>query len=117
MHKIYFLLTCSLLLVAFSAVAKKETVAVKVYGNCGMCKTRIEKAAKDAGATKADWDEDSKMLTVQFKSGKTSIEKIQQQVALVGHDNGNYKTTDTVYDSLPGCCKYDRSGKPSTSHQ
>jgi mercuric ion binding protein len=116
MKLITFLLTICLFCFGFIASAKKETNTVKVYGNCGMCKTRIEKAAKDAGATKAEWNEDSKMLTVQFKSGKTSIEKIQEQVALVGHDTGSFKATESVYESLPGCCKYDRSGKPSTGH-
>lgn len=116
MKKITCLLTICLLFLGFAASAKKETTSVKVYGNCGMCKTRIEKAAKDAGASKAVWDEDSKMLTVQFKSGKTSIEKIQAQVALVGHDTGSFKATESVYESLPGCCKYDRTGKPSTGH-
>lgn len=116
MKRISFLLMICFLCFGFAAMAKKETASVKVYGNCGMCKSRIEKAAKDAGATKAEWDEDSKMLTVQFKSGKTSLEKIQEQVALVGHDTGSFKTTESVYESLPGCCKYDRTGKPSTGH-
>lgn len=116
MKRITLLLSICVFCFGLVASAKKETASVKVYGNCGMCKTRIEKAAKEAGASKAEWDEDSKMLTVQFKSGKTSIEKIQQQVALVGHDTGSFKTTQSVYENLPGCCKYDRAGKPSTNH-
>jgi copper chaperone CopZ len=34
----------------------------KVNGACGQCKDRIEKASKDAGASMADWDADTRFL-------------------------------------------------------
>jgi len=34
-----------------------KTETIKVWGNCDMCKARIEKAAKVEGVTKANWDE------------------------------------------------------------
>ena len=39
-------------LLAFTSCvnAQAKTETFKVSGNCGMCKTKIEKAAKDAGA-------------------------------------------------------------------
>ena len=42
---------------------KFVTVEMKVWGNCGRCKSRIEKAAKKKGVVKAAWDIDSKILT------------------------------------------------------
>lgn len=33
-----------------------KTEIFKVWGNCGMCKARIEKAVKEEGATSADWN-------------------------------------------------------------
>lgn len=104
------------LFAAGSAMAK-EVKSIQVLGNCGMCESRIEKAALEAGASRADWDENSKMLTVTFKKRKTSLEVIQRKIAAVGHDNGSYKATDDVYNKLPGCCKYDRSGKPGGEHK
>lgn len=43
-----------------------KTETFKVYGNCGMCKKRIEKATTGEGITKADWNVDSKIMTVTF---------------------------------------------------
>ena len=92
----------------FSSFAQSKTETFQVSGNCGMCKTRIEKAAKEAGAKEAAWDADTKQLTVTYESSLTNTAKIQQKLADVGHDNPGFKTSDDVYNKLPGCCKYDR---------
>jgi periplasmic mercuric ion binding protein len=88
---------------------KSKTETFKVWGNCGMCKDRIEKAAKDEGATTATWDIKTKMLTVTFDPAKTSVDALDKKLASVGHDTEKYKADDKVYNSLPGCCKYQRS--------
>ncbi len=94
----------------FANVAKTEKI--KVYGNCGMCKTRIEKAAKSVqGVTKATWDSEDLMLTVTYDDTKTTTLKIEEAVAKVGHDTDNAKATDKTYNELPGCCQYDRPAK------
>lgn len=92
----------------FNSFAQSKTESFQVSGNCGMCKTRIEKAAKEAGAKEAAWDADTKQLTVTYESSLTNTAKIQQKLADVGHDNPGFKTSDDVYNKLPGCCKYDR---------
>jgi copper chaperone CopZ len=91
-----------------NAATSIQTAQIPVAGNCGSCKSRIEKAAKTAGATKADWSAKAQTLTVTFDSSTTSVDKISQQVAAVGHDTGKYKADDKTYNALPGCCKYDR---------
>jgi len=84
---------------------------VKVYGNCEMCKNRIDEAAKDVvGVISADWDIDSKMLHLEFDTEKVSLETVEKAIATVGHDTENFRAPDNVYDELPGCCLYDRSG-------
>lgn len=86
---------------------KKETF--KVAGNCGMCETRIEKAAKSVdGVLSADWDKETKMVNVKFNSDDVDIHKVHMAIAKAGHDTKMYKASDEVYDKLPGCCKYDR---------
>ena len=78
-----------------------------VEGNCEMCEARIEKAAhKVTGVISADWNVDSKMIDVVFDGCKTSVDKIQKAIADAGHDATNHKANSTVYEKLPGCCKY-----------
>ena len=92
-----------------SVIAKTKTEEFKVYGNCGMCKNRIEKAAKAVeGVTKADWDSETKMIKVTYDDAKTDADKIQLAIANIGHDTKEHKADDKVYDKLHGCCKYDR---------
>ena len=95
-------------LMSYSSVESK-TEKFKVYGNCGMCESRIEKAAKSVeGVSSADWDKETKMIEVTFDESKTNIDKIEKEIAAVGHDTKNYSSDDKVYSNLPGCCKYER---------
>lgn len=106
---IYAALLFSIFAVNFSfaqTALQKETI--KVWGNCGMCKTTIEKAAKSAGASVASWNEDSKELKVSYAVNKTSGTKIQQAIARSGYDTQDFTADNKAYDNLHGCCKYDR---------
>lgn len=85
-----------------------KTESFMVMGNCGMCKTRIEKAAKIEGVTKAEWDADKQQLTVTYNQTMVKTDDILKKVAAVGHDSEKFKAEDKVYDKLPGCCKYKR---------
>jgi len=89
---------------ATNSTSKTETF--KVSGNCDMCKTRIEKAAKIEGVTKAEWDKQKKMLTLSYIPSTVSADQVQKKIAAAGHDTGNYRADDKVYNSLPACCKY-----------
>ena len=81
----------------------------EVAGNCGMCKIRIEKAAKSVdGVSSAVWDKETKMIEVAYNPEKSDIHKIHMAIAKAGHDTKMHKATDAVYDKLPGCCKYER---------
>lgn len=90
--------------------AGTKTSEFKVYGNCGMCKARIEKAAKAVdGVSAADWNEETKMIALTFDDSKTDADKVQVAIAKVGHDTEKHKATDKAYSKLPGCCQYDRA--------
>ena len=91
---------------AFAQNTTNESIAVA--GNCGMCKKKIEGAAKDAGATSASWSEKTKVLTVSYDGSKTSNMLIQQAVAKSGYDTRDVKATGDAYKALPECCQYDR---------
>ena len=91
----------------------QTTTKLKVSGNCGMCKSSIEKAATSAGAKTANWDMDAKLLTLIFDS-KTNLDKIETAIAAVGYDTENKTATKASYDALHECCKYEREVKQDT---
>ncbi|MCB0807631.1 MAG: cation transporter [Bacteroidales bacterium] len=89
--------------------ATTKTKKFKVYGNCGMCENRIEKAAKAIdGVSEADWDKETKMIEVTFNSDKTTLEDIHHSIADAGHGTDLKTAKDSTYDDLPCCCHYDR---------
>lgn len=85
------------------------TETFKVSGNCGMCKNTIEKAAKVKGVSKADWDTETKVLTLKYDPSVVTSDAVLQRVADAGYDNEKFKATDKSYKSLDGCCQYDRT--------
>ena len=100
---------------------KVETIAVKqevsivdpdisfgVRGNCGMCKTTIEKAALSVdGVEEASWNITSKILDVKTTSDLDSI-RIHEAVANSGYDTELILAVEENYNNLPGCCQYNR---------
>ncbi|MFN4314846.1 MAG: heavy-metal-associated domain-containing protein [Chitinophagaceae bacterium] len=113
--KIVSLALCCALFTIPGIAQKTSTESVAVSGNCGMCKTTIEKAAKKAGASEASWDMDGKKLTVTYAAGKTDLASIQQAVAAAGYDTRDVKASDEAYNKLHACCKYDRASAASNS--
>jgi len=85
-----------------------RTESFKVWGACGMCKTRIEKTVKAEGATAASWDSKTQLLTVTYNPAKTGKETLSKKLAAAGHDTEKFKAPDEVYNTLPGCCHYER---------
>ncbi|WP_300488330.1 DUF3347 domain-containing protein [Flavobacterium sp.] len=92
-------------------IKNPKTETVKVYGNCGMCKRTIEKAANERGIVKANWDIDSDMLTVTYDQTKTNTDAILKKVAYAGYDSDSFRAPDEAYKNLPECCQYDRPVK------
>jgi mercuric ion binding protein len=95
-----------------ASVAHDETSTFKVYGNCEMCKNRIETALlKNKNIKKATWDVKTKMLTVVYDPHMISLDAIHKIVADAGHDTDKVRASDATYNKLPGCCKYERAMK------
>ncbi len=79
-----------------------------VRGNCGMCKSTIEKAANSVeGVASANWDVDKKKIDVSFDDTKTDAITIHKAIAASGYDTEKVAGSEEAYDGLPGCCKYD----------
>jgi len=84
------------------------TSTFKIWGNCEMCKETIEGSLKVAGISKADWNVDSKIMTVAYDSSKITLDQIQKNIAAVGYDTEKYKGDDQAYHELAECCQYER---------
>lgn len=81
-----------------------------VRGNCGMCKSTIEKAANSVdGVASANWDVDKKKIDVSFDGNKTDAMSIHKAIAASGYDTEKVAGSEEAYKNLPGCCQYDHS--------
>jgi hypothetical protein len=99
-----------LLATACNAQTKNQkTETVKIYGNCGMCKSTIEKAGNIKNQSNIDWNKETKMATISYDSLKTSKEDILKRIALAGYDSDTFLAPDDTYAILPSCCQYDRA--------
>lgn len=113
-------------LVSCKNEGKKETIVTNqkemamseasfgVRGNCGMCKSTIEKAANGVdGVSNASWDKYKKEIHVTFNDKKTNIEKVHKAIAASGYDTDKVAGSTDSYQNLPSCCQYDHEMKMS----
>jgi len=94
--------------------------SIGVKGNCGMCKSTIEKAVKGLDFVKnAEWGIKTKILDVEFIDSVNSdldplptfslVESLNSAINQSGYETMNTTADQTAYDALPMCCKYDRN--------
>lgn len=95
-------------------IKNAKTESVKIFGNCGMCESTIEKAGNVKKVAEVDWNEESKMATLTYDSTKTNQDEILKRIALVGYDSEKFRAPDDVYSKLHGCCQYDRAKNSET---
>ncbi len=98
-------------------IKNAKTEAVKVFGNCGMCKTKIEKAGNLKNIAQVDWNEDTKIATLTYDESKTNQDEILKRIALVGYDSEKFLAPADVYSKLPGCCQYEREAKTAVKSE
>jgi len=105
-----FILLFAMVTINAQEKSKSKKVDLEVNGICGMCKSRIEKAAfKTKGVKSAEWSIETKKLTLIINEFKTDVLTVQQNIASIGHDTKDVQASDEAYNSLHGCCKYDRN--------
>lgn len=105
--KMLLLAVCAFLSVSLWAQENKTTT-FKVKGVCGMCKKKIEAAAKQPGVAKAEWNKTTQVMTLVYDPAKINTDDIQKKIAAVGYDTEKYKADDKAYGELDECCQYDR---------
>jgi len=106
------------LLLSFTAcnaqIKNAKTETVKIYGNCAMCKSTIEKAGNIKKVAQVDWNKDTKTAVLTYDSTKTNQDEILKRIALAGYDSDQFLAPDDVYAKLPECCQYERVNKTVT---
>ena len=112
MKNIILLLLVAFFVFASQAQEKKNKNAkytFEVKGNCDQCQRRIQKAAFSVSGVKmANWDIDSRQMSLILNEEKASLLQVKQAIAKVGHDTDEVKATDNDYDHLHFCCHYER---------
>ncbi|MFN8415852.1 MAG: heavy-metal-associated domain-containing protein [Cytophagaceae bacterium] len=94
----------AVILTSCSSANKNDSFYVR--GNCEMCKQRIETTALSIkGVFKADWNVDSKELSVAYDSTQTNAMQIHEAVANVGHGTKLVPMNQEAHDNLHECCK------------
>ncbi len=93
-------------LLAQEQASKMVQSKIQTTAQCDMCKERIETAmAFEKGVKSSNLDLDTKILSVEYKRGKTSVEDLRLAVTKLGYDADDMKKDEKAYAKLPGCCK------------
>ena len=88
---------------------KNAKYTFEVNGNCETCKKRIENAAYGVkGVKSAVWNIETHQFDLILNEEKTDVLTVKKAIVAVGHDVGELKADDAVYDKLHHCCKYER---------
>ncbi len=105
-HIFIYLVFAFFISVSVQAQKKTETIKIQTSAQCEMCKTRIETAmAYEKGVSGSDLNLEDKVLTVTYKSGKTTPDKIRKAINEVGYDADETLADPKAYAALPPCCK------------
>ncbi len=92
---------------AFSQELKKvEEVTMQTSAICDDCKGRIEGALNYMKGVKfAELDNETKMVTVRYKTKKVTLAAIKAKISETGYDADEVKAQTAAVDLLPACCK------------
>jgi len=83
-----------------------------VRGNCGMCKTTIEKAVKSLeGVADANWDVKKKSIEVSYDENKVKEDEMHKIIAAAGYDTEQSIGNKEAYEKLPKCCQFNDDQK------
>ena len=83
-----------------------STAQFKTSAVCDMCKARIEKSlAYEKGVQSATLDVPTKVLTVTYKTDKTTPTALRTAVQKTGYDADELTADARAYNRLPDCCK------------
>jgi copper chaperone CopZ len=94
-----------------SQVQNARIAHVRVNGNCGMCEETIEASIEDPALVRVDWNKATRMAVIAYDTARISLSDVLRRIADAGYDNEQQLAPDEVYERLPHCCRYTRTGR------
>jgi len=95
----------SLLLISTILFAKNITTQFEVKANCEICKEKIETTLDIPGITHANWNKETKILTVRYNDKKVSIEDIHNLISDIGYSTDKVSANLKSQSELMKCCQ------------
>lgn len=103
-----FVLGSASMLQAQDAEPKEKEIKIQTTAICGMCKERIESnMAFEKGVKSVELDDETKIVTITYKTAKTNPEKLRKAISDLGYDADDVEANSDAYAKLPACCKKD----------
>jgi copper chaperone CopZ len=85
---------------------KTVTSHIQTNAQCGDCKERIEsKLNYTRGVKFAELDDQTKIVTVKFKSSKIDLMSIKKIIAKIGYNADELIAEKEDVEKLPKCCQ------------
>jgi mercuric ion binding protein len=85
--------------------AKTITQTILVKGECGKCKDKIEAALDIPGISFAEWNKETKMLTVRYNDKKVSENDIHTTISNLCYATAKMEANKEKQAKLANCCK------------
>jgi len=100
-HPILF----TLLFISTVLFAKNITSRIEVKANCKICKEKIEKTLDIPGISHADWNKETKILTVRYNDKKVSLDDIHSMISKIGYSTNKVNANTMSQAQLMKCCQ------------
>jgi copper chaperone CopZ len=100
-HPILF----TLLFISTVLFAKNITSRIEVKANCKICKEKIEKTLDIPGISHADWNKETKILTVRYNDKKVSLDDIHSMISKIGYSTNKVNANTKSQAQLMKCCQ------------
>jgi len=110
MKHLIIILAAFLLINAKTSAQTTTLAEVKITtsAQCDMCKKRIEDGLySQKGIVEANLNVDTKIVTVKYRSNKTTYAIIRNYISGLGYSADDALANKEAYDKLPGCCQLD----------
>lgn len=101
-----FLSLAAILTVNLASAQVAQDTSMLVNGVCNMCKSTIEHASKMPGVRSAEWDVETKVLSISYNPEEVSLQQISDSINASGYDTEYNTASDEAYYSLHKCCYY-----------
>lgn len=93
---------------AQDAEPKEKEIKIQTSAICGMCEERIEtNMAYEKGVKSVELDDETKIVTITYKTAKTNPEQLRKAISNLGYDADDVEANAEAYAKLPACCKKD----------